>query len=190
SIAIVYVLYPKAEYLPKGNRNLILGILIPPPGNSVEKRQEIGEYISGELKQHVEKDDVNGVPQIKNFFYVAAPRFNVLGTISHHETRAKEMMPLVGRVINSIPDMFGVGIQVGIFQSDLGGGRSIDVNISGEKMEDITAVATRLFFGGIAAKIPNVQVRPIPGVEIAYPEVSIVPDKRKLAANGLTESEL
>lgn len=190
SLAIVVILMPKAEYLPQGNRNLVLGILIPPPGNSVQKRQEIGDYISAQLKPHVDEDGVDGFPQIKNFFYVAVPRFNLVGTISHHETRAKEMLPLLNRVINSIPDMFGVGIQAGIFQSDIGAGRNIDVNISGEQIGDITDIAKKLFFGGIAAKIPGVQVRPIPGVEIAYPEVSLVPDKRKLAANGLTESEL
>ncbi len=190
SIAIVFALMPKAEYLPQGNRNLVLGILIPPPGNSVQKRQEIGDYISNKLKPHVEEDGVDGIPQIKDFFYVAVPRFNLVGMIGQHETRAKELMPLVSRVINSIPDMFGVGVQAGIFQSDIGAGRNVDLNVSGEKIEDITEVAKKLFFGGIAAKIPGVQVRPIPGVEIAYPEVSLIPDKRKLAANGLTESEL
>jgi len=191
SIAVVMLLYPKSEYLPKGNRNLILGIMIPTPGNSVEKRQEIGDYISGQLKPHIEKDGVDGIPQIKNFFYVASPRFKVLGVIGHHETRAKGLMPLVGRVLNSIPDMAGFPMQIGIFQNNIGEGENIDINISGEKMEDIAEVASTLWYGGsIYRKIPGATVYAVPSVEIAYPEVAIVPDKRKLAANGLTESEL
>ena len=45
SVAIVFWLRPSAEYLPQGNRNLILNILIPPPGYSIDKYKEIGKYI-------------------------------------------------------------------------------------------------------------------------------------------------
>ncbi|MDV7396205.1 efflux RND transporter permease subunit, partial [Arthrospira platensis SPKY1] len=38
SVAMIVMLVPKAEYLPQGNRNLVLNIMVPPPGYSVEKR--------------------------------------------------------------------------------------------------------------------------------------------------------
>jgi len=91
--------------------------------------------------------------------------------------------------MNSIPDMFGVSLQSGIFQSDIGAGRSIDVNISGTDINEIIAAA-RMLFGGIKGTIQGAQIRPVPSLEISYPEVTIIPDKTRLAANGLTESDL
>ncbi|QTA81152.1 Multidrug resistance protein [Desulfonema limicola] len=189
SLSLVAWLVPKAEYLPQGNRNLVLGILIPPPGSSVEKRKAVGNYIYEQAGPNMKEDNLNGIPRIKEMFYVGTTDLNLFGAVSAHDTRGREMLPLFNRIINSIPDMFGISIQAGIFQSDIGGGRSIDVNIAGEKLEDIIAAA-RVLYGGIMGKVQGSQVRPVPSLEISYPEVNIIPDKEKLAASGLTESEL
>jgi HAE1 family hydrophobic/amphiphilic exporter-1 len=189
SITLVFLLIPKAEYLPQGNRNLIMNILVPPPGNSLEKRKSIGNYIFKEAAPYFEADYKDGIPKIKDLFYVATPQLNLFGGISTHETEAGKMMPLFNRIMNSIPDMFGVSIQTGIFQSDIGAGRSIDVNISGTDIQEIIT-ASRMLFGSISQAIKGSQIRPVPSLEISYPEVTVIPDKTKLAANGLTEGEL
>lgn len=189
SMLLIAALLPKAEYLPQGNRNLILNIMIPPPGYSVEKRREIGDYIFEQTGPHFKEDYKDGIPQIKNIFYVAADRITLFGGISEHETEAGKMMPLFNRVMNSIPGVFGVSVQAGIFQSEIGQGRTIDVNISGKDVNRIIEVA-RMLFGTIQGKIPNAQVRPVPSLEITYPEVNLIPDRTKLTANGFTEEEL
>lgn len=189
SMTIVFLLIPKAEYLPQGNRNLIMNILVPPPGNSLEKRKSIGNYVFKEAAPYFEADYKDGIPKIKEIFYVATPQLNLFGGISTHETEARKMMPLFNRIMNSIPDMFGVSIQTGIFQSDIGAGRSIDVNVSGTDIQKIIT-ASRILFGSISGAIKGSQIRPVPSLEISYPEVSVIPDKTKLAANGLTEGEL
>jgi HAE1 family hydrophobic/amphiphilic exporter-1 len=189
SISLIVWLIPKAEYLPQGNRNLILNILVPPPGNSLEKRKAIGDYIYRETDPYFKEDYKDGIPQIKDLFYVATPELNLFGGLTIHETEARKMMPLFNRIMNSIPDMFGVSIQSGIFQSDIGGGRSIDVNISGTDLHEIINAA-RMLYGGIKGAIGTAQIRPVPSLEISYPEVTVIPDKKKLAANGLTESEV
>jgi HAE1 family hydrophobic/amphiphilic exporter-1 len=189
SLILTVWLTPKSEYLPQGNRNLVIGILIPPPGSSVEKRKAVGDYIYEQTDPYMKEDNRDGIPQIENMFYVASSEMNLFGAISLHDTRGRDMIPLFNRLIHSIPDMFGVSIQAGIFQSDIGGGRSVDVNIAGENMDSIIGAA-RMLYGSIMGKIPGSQIRPIPSLEISYPEVNIVPDKEKLAANGLTEGEL
>ena len=45
SFGTIYLLFPKMDYLPQGNKNLIFNILIPPPGLSYEQRYEMGEYL-------------------------------------------------------------------------------------------------------------------------------------------------
>lgn len=189
SIYTIYAIKPPAEYLPQGNRNLILNILIPPPGYSVEKFKEIGQGIYDESKPYFEEDDKDGIPKIKQMFFVGADRFTLFGALSIHETRASELIPLFSRIMNSIPGIFGVSIQAGIFDQGIGQGRTVEVNISGEKIEPIAGAAMTLF-GGIQQQIQGAQVRPIPSLETSYPEILVIPNKEKLAANGLSEKDL
>ncbi|MFN2367062.1 MAG: efflux RND transporter permease subunit [Desulfurivibrionaceae bacterium] len=190
SLATIVVLVPSTEYLPQGNRNLILNILLPPPGYSVDKLKELGHYVYNEAEPYFKEDGKDGIPRIKQMFYVGAERICLFGGISVHETRAAELIPLFTRIIQSIPGVFGVSIQAGIFESGLGEGRNVDINISGQEVERIVGVAQAMMFGLIPAKIPAAQIRPVPSLETSYPEATIIPDKEKLAANGLTESDL
>ncbi len=189
SYLVTVGLLPKAEYLPQGNRNLILNILVPPPGYSVEKREQTSEYVYEELKPYIEEDDVNGMPKIKDLFFVSHDSLTLFGGLSEHETRAKELMPLFNQVMQSIPDMFGVSLQAGIFESGIGKGRSIEVNVSGTSNSDIIDAA-RVLYGTLSESIEGAQIRPMPSLEISYPEARIVPDRNKLLANGLDETSL
>lgn len=189
SIAAVLLLIPKAEYLPQGNRNLILNILVPPPGYSEAKRLEIGKYIQDRIAPYLHEDWKDGIPQIDNIFYVASDSVTLFGGTSVHVTEARKMMPLFTEVMNAIPGMFGVSIQRGIFESGIGKGRTVDVNISGSDNEQIVEAA-RALFGTLKQAIPQAQVRPVPSLEISYPEANLVPDRSRTLANGLTENEL
>ena len=189
SVTAVALLLPKAEYLPQGNRNLILNILVPPPGYSEEKRQAVGNHIYQQVKPHLEEDWLEGVPRIENIFFVASDAVTLFGGTSAHVTEARQMMPLFTRIMNSIPGMFGVSIQRGIFESGIGQGRTVDVNISGNDTEQIVAAA-RTLFGMLKQAIPEAQVRPVPSLEISYPEANLVPNRSRVVANGLTEQEL
>ncbi len=107
SALLVISFFPKMEYLPQGNRNLVLSILIPPPGLSFEERDSIGEYIAAQTKPHMEAEK-DGFPQIESLFYVSAPDINLFGAISKDEDRPAAMIPLFNRIMNSIPGMFGL----------------------------------------------------------------------------------
>ena len=187
SILSVYgfgLLLPKMEYLPQGNRNLVINILIPPPGLSFDERKAIGEHIYRVNKPYFDKDH-NGFPGIKNMFYVGAEQIMLFGAISIHEQRAAELIPLFTRTIYSIPGMYGVSIQAGVFQTSLGRGRTIEVNISGEDLNRIVQAAGMLF-GAIKKEIPEAQIRPVPSLELLFPEVRILPDRDRIKAAGMT----
>ena len=189
SVAIVFWLRPPAEYLPQGNQNFVLNILIPPPGYSIEKYKEVGRFIYEQSEPYYHEDNPAGMPPIKDMFYVGADRITMFGAQSVHETRAREMIPVFMRIMNSIPGYFGVSIQVGIFQSDLGGDRTVDINVSGEDIDTIVAGA-RAIYGVTSQKITGAQIRPIPSLETSYPEIRVIPNKERLAANGLSERDL
>jgi HAE1 family hydrophobic/amphiphilic exporter-1 len=189
SVALTWLLMPSAEYLPQGNRNLILNFMSPPPGYSVDKLKEMGRKIYSDAQPYFKEDGKDGIPMIKQIFYVGADRITLFGALSVHETKAQEMMPLFQRIMNSFPGLFGVSIQAGIFEHGIGQGRNIDVNISGSNIPAITSSAWMLR-GIIMDRIPGAQVRPVPSTDTSYPEVRIDPNKEKLAANGLTEEDL
>ncbi|MBW1616499.1 MAG: efflux RND transporter permease subunit [Deltaproteobacteria bacterium] len=189
SLITLLILTPKAEYLPQGNRNFILNILIPPPGYSIAKRNQIGDYIFKTSKPYFEEKNKDNIPQIENMFFVSADRFSIFGASSVYETEAKKMMPLFTRIINSIPGMIGVSTQAGIFQSGIGKGRTVEVNIAGENINKIIETS-RALYGAIKAEIPNAQIRPVPSFENSYPEANFIVNRSKAAANGFTEQDI
>ncbi|QFI37297.1 efflux RND transporter permease subunit [Moritella marina ATCC 15381] len=188
AITSVWLLTPKMEYLPQGNRNLVLNILIPPPGLSTAERVEIGEYFFDMALPHIGAD-VDDVPAIKNMFYVGAEGFIISGAISEHWDRASELLPFFTELIYSIPGMYGVSLQPGVFESGLGEGRAIKLNISGHDLHQITA-ASATMFNLINTQLAGSQIRPIPSIELTYPEVLMLPDHDRLRANNMSTLDL
>ena len=184
----VWALLPKMEYLPQGNRNFVLSILVPPPGLSNDELLEIGYHFTEIAKPHLGKD-VNGLPGIADMFYIGREGFNIVGALSTHWDRAGELRPLFNRMIYSIPGMYGVSLQPGIFSRRIGTGRSVELDISGDDLQLIVAAATRLF-EKIRDEIDETQIRPVPSIELTYPEAQIIPDRGRLKANGMTSREL
>ncbi len=187
SIFSAVILLPKTEYLPQGNRNLVINILIPPPGLSYKERKEIGKGIFRFAKPYF-GEDYNNYPGIKNMFYVGSDQIMLYGALSIHEQRAGELLPLFMRNIFSIPGMFGISTQAGIFQTRLGRGRTIDVDISGNDMNRVVQVAGAMF-GIVSQEIPASQIRPVPSLELLFPEVRLIPQRDHLKASGMNASD-
>ena len=70
SVLATGAFFPKMEYLPQGNRNLVLSILVPPPGLSYEERHAMGEHLFSLAKPHM-NEAKDGFPGIKEMFYVS-----------------------------------------------------------------------------------------------------------------------
>jgi HAE1 family hydrophobic/amphiphilic exporter-1 len=188
SISLAVFLMPKMEYLPQGNRNFVFSIMVPPPGLSYKDRKEIGQTIFHSVNPYIDKD-YQGLPGIREIFYVGADRFMFLASMSRHEQRAAELLPLLSKTINSIPGIFGVTNQAGIFQTRRGGGRTIDVDVSAQDLNTIVRVAGTMF-GMIQEEIPGSQIRPVPSIELLYPEINIVPERDRLRASGMSSYDL
>ncbi|RMD51960.1 MAG: efflux RND transporter permease subunit, partial [Nitrospirae bacterium] len=188
SLLLSWLLMPKTEYLPQGNRNLVISILVPPPALSYKERLEIGEHIFRAVEPYFNKDK-DGYPGINKLFYIGSENRMLFGATSIHEQRAGELVPLFNRIIHSIPAMFGVSMQAGIFETRLGRGRTIELNISGGDINRLVQISGMLF-GSIMKKIPNSQIRPVPSLELLYPEVNIIPNRDRLRASSMSSEDL
>ena len=102
-----------------------------------------------------------------------------------HETRAKELIPFFRPIVNSMPSVFGVSLQSGVFEQGIGEGNTVNIDISGENIEDIANVGGQLF-GATMGALKGSQVRPIPSVELIYPEVRIKPNQDALKALNMS----
>ena len=132
--------------------------------------------------------DHDGYPGIKNMFFVGAEQIMLSGAISTHEQRAGELVPLFMQKINAIPGLFGVSSQAGIFQTSLGRGRAIEVDISGNDLNKLIGVAGTMF-GIITNEIQEAQIRPVPSLELLFPEARLLPERDRLKAAGLTADD-
>ena len=191
-----YTYLPRLEYLPEGNRNLVFGLIIPPPGYNLDTTQTIAERIERvaeplwEAAPQLETEE--GIPTIAHFFFVATPGNSFVGAAASDGQRAAELIPVLSRPIFAEPGTFGFMTQPSLFGRGVGGGRAIELNISGQDLNEILSVAGQAagIVSGLLPRSEGHQFRPIPGLELGAPEVRLVPDRLRLADAGLDSSGL
>ena len=188
SASAIFMLFPKLDYLPQGNKNLIFNIMITPPGLSYNERYEMGSYLMKGIEPHINKD-VGNIPGLNRAFFVSFGEFTIFGGTSMHEDRAKELIPMFRPLVNSIPSTIGVSLQSGVFENGIGEGNTVNIDISGEKIENIANIGMQLF-GATMQTVKGSQVRPVPSVELLYPEVRIKPNQDALKALGMSSQDL
>ncbi|GMV99541.1 MAG: acriflavine resistance protein B [Candidatus Hydrogenedentota bacterium] len=188
AVGATYALMPKMEYLPQGNRDLIMNIIVPPPGLSFDERMAIGKKLMDFFEPYYEPG-YEGYPGIRNTFFSGRDQTIVLGIVSADQMRTPELLPLCRKAIATIPGVFGVSNQASIFSRGIGRGRTIDVNLSGNDIDQLVADAKSMF-GMAMQSMPGTQIRPQPSLELAFPESIFVPDRERLRAVGMTAQQL
>ena len=191
-----WLFLPKLEYLPEGNRNLVFGLLIPPPGYNLDTTETIAERIEGVARPMWEAAPEplteDGRPALQSFFFVATPGNSFVGAAAADPDRVADVIPILSRPIFAEPGTFGFMTQPSLFGRGVGGGRTIELNVSGNELEEILAVAGQAagIIGGLLPRSEGHQFRPIPGLELGAPEVRILPDRVRLADAGLSTAQL
>ena len=177
---VSYMLWPKVEYLPMGNRNLVFGIILPPPGYNLDELTLLGETVERYLQPYwdVDPDSPEAAnlefPPIYDFFYVARGRQVFLGVRAVDPTRAGELVPLIQQVRELLPGTFVIAKQSSLFEQGLTAGRTIDVEITGPELTQLVNVGKQVM-GKVMTVVPNAQARPVPSLDLINPEVHIAP---------------
>ncbi len=176
---------PPMDYLPAGNRPLILTILETPPGFNTDKMEEILSQVESRYLSR---------PEVKHMFSVALPDNPIVGVIIKDEYSDKHTMrKLTGelsRMVFGIPGVFiPIVIQLPLFGGGFGGG-DLEITVRGPDLDTIQGLAGQLMgsAGAITKKAGFTYVRPT--FELGKPEVQVVPDREKASALGLTVSDI
>jgi HAE1 family hydrophobic/amphiphilic exporter-1 len=195
AIATSYLLWPKVEYLPSGNRNLVFGILLPPPGYNLDKLMEMGEQVEADLRPYwdVDPDSEEAqnlkYPVIEDFFFVARGRTVFMGLRAVDENRVGELVPLVQEVGGKLYQTFTVAKQSSLFEQGLSAGRTIDVEITGPDLNKLVGFGGQIL-GQVKGIMPTAQARPVPSLDLSSPEVHVTPKLLQAADMGFSNLDL
>ena len=189
-------LKPDLDYLPAGNRNLVFGGLLIPPGYSVEQTGTISDRIEAYIHPYVglEPDDAqalaalpliprpsfDGPPKppfkpvgIENFFIGSFSAGMFVGATSSDDEVVIPVGQLITNAMNSIPDAYGGASQASLFGRGVGGGNTINIEISGPRLERVNTAAG-MMLGLASAEFGYGKVRPEPSnFNIDQPEWQI-----------------
>jgi HAE1 family hydrophobic/amphiphilic exporter-1 len=192
SLILSRTLLPDTEYLPNGNRNLIIAILLPPPGYNVDQMIHLGQKIETQLSPYWLGTAGEDEPRINSFFFVARGRSLFMGARAADELQAAKLIPILSKAAASQPGVIPIVSQASLFESALSGGRTIDIEITGPDLE-VLVVEAQKAFGLCMQHFPMAegnQIRPIPGLDLSSPELHIVPDLKKSAEQGVSAVSL
>ncbi len=187
-VLLVLLLKPPADYLPEGRRNWINGFLVAPPGLGVETAErEMMDVIDARLHPYLR----DGHPlQLRNYYLGSAPGFGTfIGGRAVDPANADALIDALNReVLSGFPDTYGFAGRRAVFGGHRGG-RQINVDLQAESFDSLIAAGQAGFFALMQA-MPGANVRPLPGLELAEPELRLIPDDRRIAEVGWNRARM
>ncbi|MFM8734121.1 MAG: efflux RND transporter permease subunit [Pirellulales bacterium] len=193
--AATWLLMPKVEYLPEGNRNLVFGILLPPPGYNIDELLRMGDLVEQRLIPYWDVDP--GTPQARaldapilgDCFFVARGRSVFIGLRSLDPLEAAKLVPLVRRIAADLPGTFAVAKQSSLFENGIGSGRTVDIEITGPDLATLVQLGVQVM-GKLPEATPGSQNLPKPSLDLSSPEVQLLPRLEQAADMRLDARQL
>lgn len=222
SVAGSLYLLPPADYLPQGNRNLVFGLLIPPPGYNIDQAGtlarrieetvapfwEAGEFPVGSAEYEAAKADLPAIvafdyskgrmgdpvvpPPLENYFIVSFPGTMFHGGISTEPEHVIDHLALFGEATRpeQTPGVLAFAFQVPLFRLGGATGSAVQVNLSGDDLDEVNAAAMSVFTEIMERYGPRT-VQPSPSnFNLPGPELQIIPDLVRLSEVGMTTQDL
>ncbi|MEM9064369.1 MAG: efflux RND transporter permease subunit [Planctomycetota bacterium] len=182
SLGGAIALAPPMDYLPAGNRNLVFGGVLIPPGMSVEQRAAIADRIESVMEPYRAGnfENIEDLPPIPrrgapgqeppppydpvavDMYFIGSPGgIMFAGARSADPQVVRPIGQLLTNAMSGLPDAFGGAQQSSLFGRGVGGGNTIDIEISGPDLERVTDAAGMMFgIAGSAYGFGNVRPDP------------------------------
>ena len=188
-------LIPKTEYLPEGDQNVIIGMMIPPQGYNISEMHRIGNEMEENYRAYweaapgsPEEAKLEG-PAVRNFLFIGSRGRLFTVVKAKDPERAPELIPVLKKELVKVPGMIAITRQASLFSSAFSGSRGIEMNIMGPDLVKITEIARNSFFK-LKEVMPGSQIRPKPGIELGQPQIQIRPRWQSIAELDLDVFEL
>lgn len=214
------LLMPETEYLPRGNRNLAFGLMIPPPGYNLEKAEELAIRVEQDIAPYWEAheciDDPDAYkqamdaippimtfnmmtqsmeevrpPSIENYFFVARSGIMFHGGVADDDTRVPDMVKLFNHATRQ-ENIPGVfGFANQTPLFRLGGSSGSSLNVELLGDDlDVIIAAASALVSDMRATF-GYSVQPSPGnFDLPAPELQIQIDRVRAADLGLSVRDI
>ncbi len=177
-----WVLLPEADYLPSGNRNRVSASISVAPGvNLYTIEKEMGRVIAERMRPYLTGEKQ---PQVKHYFFVVYRGGAHMSVRAMNPEEAGDLVPVLNNIVRGFPDTLAFARRDSLFRG-FGGSGSVEINLQSRHLEALLDVA-REGYDLIEETIPGASVSPQPGLEMAEPEILLVPDERRIAEAGWT----
>ncbi|MBT8063038.1 MAG: efflux RND transporter permease subunit, partial [Gammaproteobacteria bacterium] len=180
-LLITWMLFPQLDYLPPVKRDAVDAFLQFPPGSNIETNER--EVISKLVTRLQPYMDGVKEPALKNYYILTWPGGGTIGARVLDQSRVKDLETIIrNEVMVGIPDFRGFAQQGNLF-GGFGGGRDIAVHLQSADQEGLYAAAAQ-GQQQLMESFPGANVQTFPGIELASPELRIVPDDERINEVG------
>ena len=196
SFAVILLLTPPAEYLPEGEEPKMFARLNAPPGYNLDTVSKIGADLQEWLMPFVEDDPERfkrgetEVPAVKYFFLIMeADGLRIIAeTVDPGDIN--KLMKVVTKKYETYAGMRSFVSRGSIITSNDGGTRSVSLDISGPRLEDVYKVASAAYSrAGEIFDNPRIQADP-PTLTLSQPLIEVRPNWDRAAELGMTADDI
>jgi multidrug efflux pump subunit AcrB len=185
SLLVTLTMMPRTDFMPRAPIDgFFFSLNTPPGGNLAFLEKELAEKVKKRLEPYYKGEKS---PKIKSYNFYAFGAGNSGGFIySDDPLRVEELMQEVRtKVLHDLPDT-----QVFLFRGSMinvsggGNGRSIILDLQGPDIEALMDSA-RAGLAVMNQVMPTSSARPVPGLQLAEPELELIPNDRRITQAGL-----
>ncbi len=181
-----WLLLPEADYLPSGSRNRVSATINVAPGVNLDTiEKEMGRVIAKRMQPYLSGEKQ---PQVKHYFFVVYRGGAFMGVRAVNPDEAGDLVPVLNRIVRGFPDSLAFARRDSLFRG-FGGSGNVEINLQSKHLEALLDVA-RSGYALVEETIPGASISPQPGLEMAEPEILLVPNERRIAEAGWTRETL
>lgn len=180
-----FFLTPQTDFLPRAPTDaFFVSFDVPPGGNINFLRSEVGEVVIDRLTPYMSGEKQ---PRVRSYnLYIDGPSDSGLFVYPADPSETEALMEAVrADVLANLPDTVSYLFRASMINVDGGEqSRRITVDIQGADLGALIAVA-RVGQRAMQKAIPGADVRPSPGLDLAEPELRLVPRRERISRAGL-----
>jgi HAE1 family hydrophobic/amphiphilic exporter-1 len=204
SIYGAYRLMPPMDYLPKGNRNITFGLMLTPPGLSLNELEDMGSNVENEIRPYWE-DQPNRPPiqeaftgrtvyptALSEYFLVSTGGVMFHGGIASDDRHAVDNVALLQHATRPdvLPGVFAFAFQFPLFRLGGSTGSAVKINLIGRDL-DLVSMSAGALMGHLMQNYGPQSTRPDPSnFNLKVQELQLKIDEEAMVRAGLNRRDI